>query len=166
MHNEPIPGCSPYWELTQSLDPVIYSEYIRGEEKMCGLGVRLFSLSQARAQAEAKKQKKTRALPPPLPPQPSSCRRDHCLHCLQISFPPSAGLRLGLQLEGVQPQFQFAHIYKDHHACLHIFVQPTDLNLWKSSGRQYGGGGGVSDVEIPPAWAILGPIPVSAIIFV
>jgi len=151
---------------TQSLDPVIYSEYIRGKEKMCGLGVRLFSLSQARAQAEAKKQKKTRALPPPLPPQPSSCRRDHCLHCLQISFPPSAGLRLGLQLEEVQPQFQFAQIYKDHHASLYIFFQPTDHNLWNSSGRQYGGGGGVSDVEIPPVWAILGPIPVSAIIFV
>ena len=69
---------------------------------------------------------------PRSPPQPSSCRRDLCLHCLQISFPPCAGLRLGLQLEGAQPQFQFAQIYRDHHACLYIFFQPTDLNLWKA----------------------------------
>lgn len=73
---------------TQSLDPVIYSEYIRGKEKMCGLGVRLFSLSQARAQAEAKKQKKTRA-PPPSLPSPTIFLQERSLPSLFADFLPS-----------------------------------------------------------------------------
>lgn len=158
---------------TQSLDPVIYSEYIRGKGKMCGLGIRLSSLSQARAQAEEKKQKKTRTLPPPLPSptiflQERSLPSLFAVNLLFTNFLPSLCRAKARVAAGKNPapSSSLPKFIKEITMPVYIFFQSTDLNLWNSSGRQYGGGGGVSDVEFPLAWAILGPIPVSAIIFV
>lgn len=152
---------------TQSLDPVIYSQYIRGKGKMCGLGIRLSSLSQARAQAEAKKQKKTRALPRPLH-SPTIFLQERSLPSLFADFLPSLCRTKARVATGRSPapSSSLPKFIKEITMPVYIFFQPTDLNLWNSSGRQYGGGGGVNDVEFPSAWAILGPIPISAIIFV
>lgn len=114
---------------------------------MCGFGVRLFSLSgQSTGEQETERKQEPRlprSLPNHLPAGEISA------FCLQISFPPCARAKARVAA-GAQPS---SSLPKFIEITMPVFTFSSNP-LILTSGRQFGGGGQVSDVEIPPAWAI------------